>query len=111
MNCKINEKRVFSNQKVIDKLEELGVQLVKVDMTGNEQVYKRDLARAERSNIPVNLIYPADYPARPAILLEELFGPGQALQALEKIEPNASGSASASASSKGSKNRSLADKR
>ena len=56
-------------------------------MTGNEQVYKKDLARAERSAIPVNLVYPADYPDRPAILLEELFGPSQALQALEKIAP------------------------
>lgn len=54
-------------------------------MTGNEQVYKTDLARAERNNIPVNLVYPADYPNRPAILLEELFGPNQALQALEQI--------------------------
>lgn len=56
-------------------------------MTGNEQVYKKDLARAERSNIPVNLVYPADYPARPAILLEELISPAQALEALAKIAP------------------------
>lgn len=66
----------------------MGVTMVQVDMTDNEdQVLKRDLARAERSSIPVNLVYPADYPARPAILLEELFGPNQALEALERIEP------------------------
>lgn len=58
-------------------------------MTGNEQVYKRELARADRTAIPVNLVYPADYPARPAILLEELISPAQALQALERIAPGA----------------------
>ena len=84
----MNEKRVFSDSAVQKKLEELGVALVKVDMTGNEQVYKKDLARAERSNIPVNLVYPADYPARPAILLEELISPAQALEALAKIAPS-----------------------
>ena len=70
---------------MIEKLEELGVQLVKVDMTGNEQVLVKDLARAERKNIPVNLVYPADYPRRPAILLEELISPADALQALDRI--------------------------
>ena len=60
--------------------------MIKVDMTGNEQVLTKDLSRAQRKNIPVNLVYPADYPARPAILLEELFGPKQALQALDRID-------------------------
>ena len=55
-------------------------------MTGNEQIYIKDLARADRKNIPVNLVYPADYPNRPAILLEELISPGDALQALERID-------------------------
>lgn len=71
----------------MDRIKELGVRLVKVDMTGNEQLYKTDLARAERNNIPVNLIYPTDYPNRPAILLEEIFGPSQALEALNQIAP------------------------
>lgn len=69
----------------MDRIEELGIRLVKVDMTGNEQLYKTDLARAERNNIPVNLIYPTDYPNKPAILLEEIFGPSQALEALDQI--------------------------
>ncbi len=77
---------MFSREAVIRKLEQLGVALVKVDMTGNEEIYTRDLARAERSNIPVNLVYPADYPARPAILLEELISPQNALDALSQIQ-------------------------
>lgn len=78
---------MFSSAAVKKRLDELGVELIKVDMTINEQILTKDLARAERKNIPVNLIYPADYPARPAILLEELFGPAQALKALDRIAP------------------------
>lgn len=71
----------------MSKIESLGIELVKVDMTGNEQVYTTDLARADRRNIPVNLLYPADYPNRPAIMLEELISPDQALRALDRIAP------------------------
>jgi|GEM_PF-358685 len=71
----------------MDKIESLGIALVKVDMTGNEQIYKTDLGRADRGNIPVNLLYPADYPNRPAIMLEELIWPSQALEALDRITP------------------------
>lgn len=83
---------MFSSQAVLAKIEELGVELVKVDMTGNEEIYTADLARADRRNIPVNLLYPADYPARPAIMLEELISPNQALEALERIGPVTSSS-------------------
>ena len=78
---------MFSSDEVLLRLKELGVEMIKVDMTNNDQVLTRDLSRAERKNIPVNLIYPADYPARPAILLEELFGPAQALQTLDRVAP------------------------
>lgn len=63
-------------------------------MTNDEQVYKTELARAERHNIPVNLVYPADYPNRPAILLEEWISPADALEALNKIAPADSAQAS-----------------
>lgn len=69
--------------------------MVKVDMTSNDQLYIDELARAERSNIPVNLVYPADYPKRPAILLEEIISPGQALDALDRIAPTEDASATA----------------
>jgi hypothetical protein len=35
--------------------------------------------------IPVNLVYPAD-PSKPAILLEELVSPEDALEALEAVQ-------------------------
>ena len=53
-------------------------------MTNNDEVIAADLERADRYNIPVNLIYPSD-PAEPAILLEELVTPEDALEALSRI--------------------------
>ena len=66
-------------------MEELGVELVKVDMTSNAPVYKNELIRTEMKNLPVNLIYPADYPNRPAIMLPEFVSPAVVLEALERV--------------------------
>ena len=76
---------------MLDKIKELNVELVKVDMTSNDAVYKNELLRTEMKNLPVNLIYPADYPNRPAIMLPEFISPAIALEALEKIAPDAKG--------------------
>ena len=82
----MNEKRVFSNAEVIEKLKELDVELVVVDDTLREERIARDLKRADRRILPVNLIYPPNYPEEPAILLEELISPGDALKALARME-------------------------
>jgi thiol:disulfide interchange protein len=82
----VNEKRVFSDQQVLDRLRELGVCLIAVDMTSVNEEMTKDLSRADRKIIPVNLIYPSDYPARPAILLEEVISPQDALDALSRVE-------------------------
>ena len=70
---------------MLDKIAELDVLMVAADLTSNDESIARDLGRADRSQIPVNLIYPADYPQQPAILLEELISPQDALQALERM--------------------------
>lgn len=71
---------------MLDKIEELGVELVIVDNTNVEQRIIKDLERVDRANIPVNLVYPPNYPEEPAVLLEELFGPAEALKALARME-------------------------
>lgn len=53
------------------------------DTLERTQEIKRDLARADRSVIPVNLIYPAD-PSEPAIMLEGTIGPKEALEAIRR---------------------------
>ena len=59
-------------------------------MTKRDRSLKTDLARASRKTIPVNLIYPPSYTPgdgnRPAIMLEEVVSPADALEALDKIE-------------------------
>lgn len=61
-------------------------------MTSNENSIdiKKDLERIHlagggtQSNIPVNIIYPADYPASKAVLLDELISPDDVLKAIEQ---------------------------
>ncbi|MCX8238077.1 MAG: thiol:disulfide interchange protein [Akkermansiaceae bacterium] len=79
----MNESRVFSNQEVLDKLEELDVLLIKADNTNKLQSINDDLKRYDRANLPVNIIAPAD-PGAPVIVMPEVFGPKEALQALEQ---------------------------
>jgi thiol:disulfide interchange protein len=65
-------------------LKELGVQLIVADMTKTNPQISKDLSRADRRQIPVNLIYPSNYPEEPAILLEGIFFAKDALKALER---------------------------
>lgn len=74
---------MFSNQKVLDKLEELNVLLIQADNTDRLQSINDDLKRYGRANLPVNIIAPAD-PDAPVILMPEVFGPADAIKALEQ---------------------------
>ncbi len=71
---------------MLEKLKELNVELVVVDDTLREERIARDLKRVDRSIIPVNLVYPANYPEEPAILLEALISPSDALDVLARME-------------------------
>jgi len=84
--CLFNKSRIFSNKQVLDKLEKLNVQLIKIDDTEKDPRIAKDLARSNRSIIPVNIIYPPNYPNEPAILLEELISPADALRVLDRME-------------------------
>jgi hypothetical protein len=70
--------------------------LVVVDDTLREQRIARDLLRVDRSIIPVNLIYPPNYPEEPCILLEGLISPSDALKVLARMEQIQNGSSSSS---------------
>ena len=66
------------------RIEELNVALVKVDLTEANETLAKELSRTDRANIPVNMVYSAD-PNAPAILLEELITPDDALKALDLV--------------------------
>ena len=65
----------------------MGVELVKADMTPLSNADLAELARCDMKNLPVNLLYPANYPEEPAIMLPEFISPGIALEALGRIAP------------------------
>ncbi len=56
-------------------------------MTKVTQVHKDELNRSGMKNLPVNLLYPADYPDSPAIMLPEIISPEIALEALSRVAP------------------------
>ena len=47
---------MFSNQKVLDRLEALNVLLIQADNTDKLQSINDDLKRYGRANLPVNLV-------------------------------------------------------
>lgn len=77
---------MFSNSDVLAKLEELNVELIVVDDTKREPRHAADIKRCDRSLLPVNLIYPHNYPQEPAILLDAAFSPSDALKILGRME-------------------------
>ena len=76
---------MFSDADVIAKLVELDVEMVVADDTKREPRHAEDIKRCDRSALPVNLIYPSNYPAEPAILLDAAFSPGDALKILARM--------------------------
>lgn len=74
---------MFSDQKVLDKLKELNVLLIQADNTDRLQSINDDLKRYGRANLPVNIVAPAN-PDAPVILMPEIFGPEDAIKALEQ---------------------------
>ncbi len=57
-----------------------------VDDTLREERIAKDLKRADQVIIPVNLVYPHNYPEEPAILLDALISPADALKVLARME-------------------------
>lgn len=76
---------MFSDQKVIDRLRELNVLLVKADKgdLAVQDAINADLARYGRKTIPTNIIGPSN-PDVPAIILPEYLNAERALEALEQ---------------------------
>ena len=60
--------------------------MVVVDDTLREARIAKDLKRVDRSLLPVNLIYPPNYPEEPAIMIDALFSPADALKVLDRME-------------------------
>ena len=64
-----------------DKFKELNVVAMEADVDHTEGVWDF-LHKYKRSNIPVNMLYPAD-PSKPPIILDEVLTQGKMLKALD----------------------------
>ncbi|MEL7496072.1 MAG: hypothetical protein AAFN77_00575 [Planctomycetota bacterium] len=70
-----------------ERLKALDVELIQVDYTKtSDRVITNEIARTERKNLPINLIYPPNYPEEPAILLNELVTPADVMLVLDRME-------------------------
>jgi thiol:disulfide interchange protein DsbD len=80
--CQSNKAVVFSSTKVRDALRLHGVVLLRADWTNRDPRITEELARFNRSAVPMDLIY---FPGRPEpIVLPELLTPDIVLKALEQ---------------------------
>ena len=86
MVCKANEARVVSSNQLINRLNDLGVSFVKVDYTARKDRERLELERADASAIPVNMIYPPNYPTEPAIKLSSWVTPAELNRVLDRME-------------------------
>jgi thiol:disulfide interchange protein/DsbC/DsbD-like thiol-disulfide interchange protein len=85
ITCKANERVVFSSNRVKDRFEELGFEMVKADWTSRNPEITQALASFGRNGVPLYVIY-SDELAEP-LLLPELLTPGIVLNALEQFNP------------------------
>ncbi len=64
----------------------MNVSFVKVDFTKNKNREKLELKRTGADALPVNLIYPPNYPAEPAIKLSPNLLEGEVNRVLDRME-------------------------
>lgn len=83
VTCQTNKVTVFSSDKVLLKLDELDVVLLKADWTHQDPQISQALAGFNRSAVPFNLIYGPDTPS--PVILPEILTPGIVLDALEQV--------------------------
>ncbi|HNQ21716.1 MAG TPA: protein-disulfide reductase DsbD family protein [Phycisphaerae bacterium] len=85
--CQTNKKVVLKTKDVMRRMQELGVVPIEADWTNQGPAIAADLARFNRSGVPLNLIYPAGRP-QDVIALPVLLTKSIVLEALEKAGPS-----------------------
>ncbi len=83
ITCKANERVVFSSNRVKDRFEELGFEMVKADWTNRNPEITQALASFGRNGVPLYVIYSNELDE--PMILPELLTPGIVLNALEQL--------------------------
>lgn len=72
-------------------MKKMGISFVAVDLTSKEDYLWKELDRTDAKLLPVNLIYPPNYPEEPAIRLEAIVSPADVNKVLDRMEEIVSG--------------------
>ena len=82
VTCQVNKKRAY-NREVVERMKELGVVTLKADKTKPNPDIEKALRKLGRTAIPVNVLYA---PGKDPVILPELLGPGDVLEALKDLK-------------------------
>ncbi len=83
LTCKVNERTVLTDERVVEKIRSLGVVAIKADWTNRNPDITRLLAKFGRSGVPLYVLFPAGRPTQPMVL-PEVITPGIMLEALDQ---------------------------
>ncbi len=89
LTCKVNEKTVLANERVIQQFKLSGVVPVKADWTNRNPDITRLLSKFGRSGVPLYVIFPAGKANEP-IVLPEVITSGIVIDAIIKAVPSSS---------------------
>lgn len=92
LTCKVNEKTVMSDQKVVAKISGGEIVPIRADWTNRNPDITRLLAKFGRSGVPLYVIFPSGKPGEP-IVLPEVITTGIVIDALDRatgMKPSAS---------------------
>ena len=83
---KVNQARIALDYDLIKRLNEMEVSFVAVDLAQNAESELKEFERLDDYLVPVNFIYPPNYPEQPAIKLDTLITPPNVHQVLDRME-------------------------
>ncbi len=81
ITCKLNERVVLRDERVLEELARRDFALFRADWTRRDAAIRAELARFGRAGVPLYLVYPPGESAAP-VLLPELLGVDRVLEAL-----------------------------
>ncbi len=72
LTCKLNERTVLNDERVLEDLEKRNVAVFKADWTLRDEEIRQELAQFGRAGVPLYLLYNPEEPNRPKVLPELL---------------------------------------
>ena len=83
LTCKVNEKTVMTDERVVERFKENNIVAVRADWTNRNQDITKLLAKFGRSGVPLYVIFPAGRPNEP-IVLPEVITSGIVTEAIDR---------------------------